>query len=173
MIQSLRLFVAVGATVLAVAGCQKGAQSGADGDGGSKEVGSGSKSTQAEAKATKSGTRAADAPAGGSRAGGKGSTLTVADDGTAVDLRQGQVLTVVLASNPSAGLNWAMAEPTATIIVPEGKPMYAAGTGGSSGTETWHFRAARRGQQTVRLEYRRAWQQNVPERTFRFTATVR
>ena len=89
-----------------------------------------------------------------------------------MDLHVGQVLTVVLASSRSADLSWAMAEPTATVIVPEGKPIYAAGTGGSSGTETWHFRAAKRGQQTVRLEYRRAWQQNVPERTFRFTAIV-
>ena len=172
MTQSLRVLVAVGAMFLAVVGCQKGGQSGAVGSSGSKEAGSGSKTTQEQEKTAKSDTRTAEAVAGGSRAGGKGSALTLADDGTAVDLHVGQVLKVVLASNRSADLSWAMVEPTATVVVPEGKPSYAAGTGGSSGTETWHFRAAKRGQQTVRLEYRRAWQQSVPERTFRFTAIV-
>lgn len=68
-------------------------------------------------------------------------------------------------------------EATATVIVAEGKPVYAAtgkaGVDGSTGTETWRFRAAKRGQQTVRLEYLRGWQQSAAERTFRFTATVR
>ena len=95
-----------------------------------------------------------------------------------MDLRVGQLLTVVLDSNQDAGLSWAMAKSTATVIVPEGKPVYAATPGkaaadGSTGTETWRFRAAKRGEQTVRLEYQRGWQQSAAERTFRFTATVR
>jgi predicted secreted protein len=59
-----------------------------------------------------------------------------------------------------------------------GKPVYALKSGKlapeeSPGTETWHFRAAKPGEQTVRLEYQRGMGQSVAERRFGFTATVR
>ena len=178
MIQSLRVFVAVVA-IFAAVGCQKGAQSGAGGNGGAKEAGSGSKSTETPAKAEESSPRGGDATAGaGSEVYGKSGTLTLEDDGSTLDLRVGQVVTVVLGCNRSAGLSWAMAEPTAAVLVPMGKPVYAATTRKAdsdrwSGTETWRFRAAQRGRQTLRLEYLREWQRDVPERTFRFTANVK
>ena len=178
MVQSLRVFAIVTVVVFAAVGCQKGTQSAAKGKAESSAASTGTKSGESQAKAGKSSdARTPNASAGGSQVGVKGSTLTEADDGAAMDLRLGQVVTVVLGSNHSAGLSWAMAKPTTTVIVPEGKPVYAAtpskAAEGSTGTETWRFRAAKRGQQTVRLEYRRGWQQSVAERTFRFTATVR
>jgi predicted secreted protein len=178
MVQSLRVFAVVAVTFLAAVGCQKGTQSAAKGEAESSAVSTDSKGGETQAKEGKSDVRTADASAGGSQVGVKGSTLTEADDGAEVDLRVGQLLTVVLESNQSAGLSWAMAKPTETVIVPEGKPVYAAtsdkaAADASTGTETWRFRAAKRGQQTVRLEYLRGWQQSAPERTFRFTATVR
>ncbi len=72
----------------------------------------------------------------------------------------------------SNGFAWAVTSPTAGVMVPEGKGMYAVKSG-SHGSETWRFRATKPGRQTVRLEYRREWTQNMPERTFRFTATVK
>jgi predicted secreted protein len=86
-------------------------------------------------------------------------------------------LTVVLGANHAAGLSWSLTKSTVGVIVPEGKPVYAVSSGkaaadGSTGTETWRFRAAKRGEQTVRLEYKRDWQQAVTERNFRFTARV-
>jgi predicted secreted protein len=68
-------------------------------------------------------------------------------------------------------MSWVWANPGATVMMREGPPVYASKQG--AGTETWRFRASRPGYQTVRLEYRRKWAQSMPERTFRFTATVR
>ena len=179
MVQSLRVFAVVAVMIFATVGCQKGTQSAAKGKAESSAASTGSNDGNSQAKAGKSSdTKTADASAGGSQTGVKRSTLTEVDDGIAVDLHVGQVLTVVLGANHAAGLSWAMAKPTETVIVPEGKPVYSAtpakaATDGSAGTETWRVRAAQRGQQTVRLECHRGWQQSVAERTFRFTATVR
>jgi inhibitor of cysteine peptidase len=177
---SFRVLASVGIVILAAAGCQKGERAGSTTtDAPSKVEGgaAGSKGAQAPAKAggaatSRAGTAAA---ARGAGSGASVSLLTLADDGRAIDLKLGQVLTVVLDSNRANGFSWALVGPVETVIVPDGTPLYVpkSGRGGSGGTETWRFRAARRGQQTVRMEYRRHWVQNVPERTFRFTATVR
>jgi len=166
--------------IAAVAGCQQGKQ-GAD-----------TKAPKAEIRAadTKSGripkktasvntTKAAASKAAAHEAheatesrGGKAGTLTASDDGREVTLRQGQTVTVVLDSNHSNGFTWAVTSPTAGVIVPSGKGAYAVKSGGR-GTETWRFLAMKPGRQTVRLEYRTEWTQNMPERTFRFTAIVK
>jgi predicted secreted protein len=89
------------------------------------------------------------------------------------DFRQGQIITVVLDSNHSSGLGWVMVEPAGSVIVHEGNPGYAVRAGKSAGgSETWRFRAAKPGHQTVRMEYRRKWASSVPEKTFRFTGNV-
>ncbi len=180
-----RVGVAVGILILAAAGCQQGKQPGTTGKAESKgEAAAGARSKVGKAHTKAQGAaghgtstaEARDGGAGSSRAGGR-STLTAADDGTSHDLRQGQVVTVVLESNRSSGLKWILAEPAGTVMVRAANPVYVAraakrGASGAGGTETWRFRAAKPGKQTVRLEYRRQWQQ-VPERTFRFSVTVR
>jgi predicted secreted protein len=175
----------------AAVGCQKGTKSDAKGEAESgaalsnaDSTGSTGAETQAEAgkSSSESGSSSAasttEASKQGSPVHAKGSTLTMVDDGELVDLHVGQLLTVVLDSNHGAGLSWAMAKPTDTVIVPEGKPVYALKSGKleaeeSPGTETWHFRATKPGEQTVRLEYQRGMGQSVAERRFGFTATVR
>ncbi len=103
----------------------------------------------------------------------KAGTLTSADDGMDFDFRQGQIITVVLDSNRASGLGWVMVEPAGSVIVRDGNPVYSARTGkNAGGSETWHFRAAKAGHQTVRMEYRRKWASSVPERTFRFTGNI-
>jgi predicted secreted protein len=99
-------------------------------------------------------------------------TLTAEDDGREIQVRQGQVVTVMLESNRANGFAWAVVSPASTVLVSDAKPAYASKRSGG-GTETWRFRAAKPGRQTIRLEYRREWTQNMPERTFRFTAEVR
>jgi predicted secreted protein len=99
-------------------------------------------------------------------------TMKAADDGREITMRAGQTETVVLESNHANGFAWALVSPESGVLVPEGKGMYAVKSGGH-GTETWRFRAAKPGRQTVRLEYRTEWTKNTPERTFRFTATVK
>ena len=176
MTHSLRVLAAIGVLTMATTGCQKGAKSGAQ---GGREASGGApapKASEAPARAGTPRARVAGETASGPAVRRAGLTLTAPDNGTALDLRQGQVVTVVLPSNRSAGLSWTLAEPSGTAMVLDGKPVYAAAPtkgGGSGGTETWRFRAARSGEQAVRLEYGREWQRSVPERTFHFTATVR
>jgi predicted secreted protein len=185
MIQSLRVFGLIAVMVFATVGCQKKTESTDKGKAESSAASTGSTSGETQAEAGKSSAEAgkssaastADASKGGSQVHAKGSTLTEVDDGAVVDLHVGQVLTVVLDANHDAGLNWTMAKPTAAVIVPEGKPVYATKAAKSvtdaTGTETWHFRAAKPGEQTVRLEYQHGMGQSVAERRFGFTATVR
>jgi predicted secreted protein len=179
MSSSFRVLAVVGILILAAAGCQKGEKPGATADAGSKaEIkAAGSKSGgsrgKAFAKTGGSDTRGTAAQRDdGSKASGRVGTLTAADDGREFDLRQGQVVTVMLNSNRSTGMSWVLVNPDGAVMVQQGTPVYVAKQGGS-GTETWRFRAARPGHQTVRLEYRRKWAQSMPERTFRFMARVR
>ena len=166
-----RVIATLGILVLAVAGCQKGsqtskAQSAKEGDGAR----AGSETKEPHAATTGSGNTAkAAAPAGRSA-----STLTAADDGRTLDLHVGQTLVVVLDSNRLSGFNWVVLESKTNVIAQDGTPTYVPpGPKKDNGTETWRFRAVRPGEQTVRMEYRRAYAQHLPERTFRFTATVR
>jgi len=104
----------------------------------------------------------------------KSGTLTEADNEMEFNFRQGQLVTVVLDSNRASGLSWNLVEPSGSAMVRDGNPVYAVAKGkNGAGTETWHFRATKPGQQLVRMEYRRKWAQSVPERTFRFTAKVK
>ena len=178
MSTSFRVLAAAGILILAVSGCGKGKDS-ASASGARK--GDVAKSGAKSLKSTKSGTA--------SRSGDKEKTkamtaarpvahsgvLTADDNGMEIDLRQGQVVTVVLDSNKASGLGWVLVEPMGSVVVMQGSPAYSTKSGkrGSGGTETWHFRAAKPGYQTVKMEYRRKWASSVPERTFRFDANVR
>ena len=179
MVQSQRIFAVVAVMLFAAVGCQKGTSSAAKGNADSSAASTASAGDETQAKEEKSpAAPTAKASAEGSERVVKRSTLTEADDGVIVELRVGQILTLVLGANHEAGLSWNMANSTVGVIVPEGKPVYAAKSGkaaadGSTGTETWRFRAAKPGEQTVRLEYRRDWQQAVTEQNFHFTARVR
>ncbi len=188
-----RVFAVVGVLVLALCGCQKGNTKASSGtpdlpqaskaDKASTKSGSTSAKTSAKREATKT-----DAKHEGAKTGKKTSaepavmksgTLTEADNEMAFNFRQGQLITVVLDSNRASGLSWVLVEPMGSVIVRDGNPVYAARTGktatgkNAGGTETWHFRASKPGQQLVRMEYRRKWAETVPERTFRFTGTVK
>lgn len=179
MIGSWRRLVAVGVIFLAAVGCQKGTQAGAKGKGEAGAGGAGSKQSEASAGKTSGGESSTKETSTGKATESQASrqsrlTLTMPDHGKYLELRQGQVVTVVLPSNHSAGLSWSMAKAQGTAIVPDGKAAYSAPTtkGEEEGTETWRFRAAQPGEQTVRLEYGRGWQ-SIPEKTFSFRASVR
>jgi len=190
-----RVLAALGILIVAASGCGHGKQPGATGAavaGKSEDMAKSSKRAKAHTKtgsaahkttaassgrtteATSRGHNAEHAN-GATHSGGRVSTLTMADDGGDFTLVKGQVLSVILASSHSTGSSWNLVQPSQSVIELDGKPVYVMKSAktGSAGTETWHFRAVRPGRQTVRLEYRRAWASSVPDRTFRFTATVR
>jgi len=184
-----RVFAVVGVMALALCGCQKGntnassrtpditeaakADSKSAGtsmkSGGSKQAAHTAHTTKEKHEGAVAGKKASQVPAGM-----KSGSLTEADNEMEFNFRQGQLVTVVLDSNRASGLSWNLVEPSGSAMVRDGNPVYAVAKGkNGAGTETWHFRATKPGQQLVRMEYRRKWAQSVPERTFRFTATVR
>jgi inhibitor of cysteine peptidase len=183
MSTSFRVLAAAGILILAASGCGKGkdtasasgmhkgdvAKSGPKSGKGAKSMKSGTASHSSEKEKSKAATATA------SRAVAHSGVLTSDDNGMEIDLRQGQVVTVVLDSNKASGLGWVLVEPAGSVVVMQGGPAYSTKSGkrGSGGTETWHFRAAKPGHQTVKMEYRRKWATSVPERTFRFDANVR
>lgn len=108
-------------------------------------------------------------------------------DGTAV-LAVGQVLEIALAGNASTGYAWEFVEDGAPVVLrapPVPRPA-AAGTDtdsdgdaarrpmvGGSTVQRWHFVGAQPGEATLRMVYRRPWQQAVaPARTAVFTVVV-
>ena len=93
-------------------------------------------------------------------------TLTSSEDGQTVSVKLGQVLAVSLPSNRTTGYGWVERAPSESVLERDGEPTYAqdassAKLAGGGGTETWRFRAAKVGQQTLRLEYVRPWETNV------------
>jgi len=106
--------------------------------------------------------------------------LYAEDGGSQVTLDVGQVLVVVLASNPTTGYSWQVAEGTGTVLVQVGEVLYreapqeGAPMVGVGGTETFRFEAKAVGQTKLVLEYRRPWEETVePEGTFAVDVVVR
>ena len=92
---------------------------------------------------------------------------TAKDDGRTLTLTPGQELHVKLQANRSTGYGWKIAVSPAPVLSEEGEPTYksgatAGGAVGGGGVETWRFRAAQSGRRTLRMEYRRPWEREVP-----------
>lgn len=106
--------------------------------------------------------------------------LGAEDNGRQVALVPGQMLVIALASNPTTGYSWELAEGDAAVVqqvgevefspsAPEGEQVVGAG-----GTETFRFGAADQGQTTLTLVYHRPWEEGVaPLETFSVDIVVR
>lgn len=96
-----------------------------------------------------------------------------------VALKAGQVLEIALMANASTGYQWQ--------VVSDGAPALARTTGpatpppmdtqppmpGAPGIARWWFRAEQPGNVTVKLEYRRPWEKDVPAaETAEYAVTV-
>ena len=99
------------------------------------------------------------------------------DDGTQIELEQGQTLAITLNSNPTTGYSWAPNEgQTGDVLVLIGKPEYKSKSNliGGGGTETLRFRADRPGTTTLELVYRRPWEKDAkPAQTYALDVNVR
>jgi inhibitor of cysteine peptidase len=93
-----------------------------------------------------------------------------------VALALDQRLIVRLPSNPSTGFRWSVVQQTTGVLEPDGAPVYEKGGGdaGAGGTETWKFVPAKAGEETLRMEYRRLWETDVPPaRAVSYKVTVK
>lgn len=122
-------------------------------------------------------------PAPGTSSGGASRvSLTAADAGRPQSLAVGQRLTLTLASNPTTGYRWALADSAGGALARDGAPAYvqdpspAGGPplAGRGGIQTWTFRAARAGAGTLRLDYGRSFEPAAtPAETFSVPVVVR
>jgi inhibitor of cysteine peptidase len=102
------------------------------------------------------------------------------DDGSQVELEQGQILVVTLESNPTTGYRWEVAEIQESILEQMGEAEFKPSqTGeppmtGAGGWEIFRFKAISAGQMTLQLVYRRSWEEGVePINTFSLQVVVR
>ncbi len=94
-------------------------------------------------------------------------TLTVFDNDKQINLVVGQSFVVQLASNPTTGYHWIYRQEGTAFLEPVGEPRYQpspapAWTVGGGGMEYFVFKATNAGQQTLKLEYLRPFERDVP-----------
>jgi inhibitor of cysteine peptidase len=99
------------------------------------------------------------------------------DNGTQIELSLGQVMAISLASNPSTGFGWHIAEVDEAILEQVGESEFVqepsdAQTVGVGGMETLRFEAVGSGTTTLLLTYDQAWEDVPPEDTFTVTIVV-
>jgi inhibitor of cysteine peptidase len=105
-------------------------------------------------------------------------TLTKSDNNSKVTLKVGDTLSVELASNPSTGYSWQVAQLDPKVLQPVGEPEFNLPSGktpvpGAPGTQTFNFKAVAKGQSPLMLVYVRPWETNVtPTPNDMFTVQV-
>lgn len=102
------------------------------------------------------------------------------DDGSQVELEQGQILVITLESNPTTGYSWEVVETQASILEQMGEAEFKQSeTGepplvGAGGWEIFRFKAVSAGQMTLKLGYQRPWEEGVaPLKSFSIQVVVR
>ena len=104
-------------------------------------------------------------------------TVVVARMGAETRLRIGQVMAFELYGNASTGYGWEVVEDGSPVLVPAEVPPETSPARppmlGAGGPVRWRYRALQRGAASVRLVYRRAWEQDIaPVRTVVFPVLV-
>jgi inhibitor of cysteine peptidase len=96
--------------------------------------------------------------------------VTTVDDGSEVELSEGQVLVVRLQANPSTGYGWQIVQPGEEDILRQADVeefLPESDLLGAPGTQILRFEAVRGGDTTLKLDYRRPWDtEAAPEGTF-------
>ena len=106
-------------------------------------------------------------------------TVSPAQSGTSVELASGQSLLVRLPSNPSTGYRWVYVEPKDAVLRVDGPSTFeaaqsAGNIAGAGGTEIWKLAPLKAGQQQLRFEYRRPWEQDgAPAQIATYAVTVK
>jgi len=101
-------------------------------------------------------------------------------DGSAQQLKVGQVMSISLESNPSTGYSWSAISSNPAVMMQMGEAEMQEPTAsatpvvGAPGTATLYFQAVKAGTATITLNYQRSWEQGVtPEKTITITVEVK
>jgi inhibitor of cysteine peptidase len=96
------------------------------------------------------------------------------DNGKHLDLKLGEVLSIVLPENATTGYVWELADPDASLFSLSNKgSRYTEGTIGAAGQAWFVIRADKTGTGEIRLIHRRPWQDaNTALATFTLSVRV-
>ena len=100
--------------------------------------------------------------------GAKGRVLKGEDNGTRIQCAVGEKFSVTLASNPTTGYQWDVAEADESVLKLL-RTEYTADRPrmiGSGGMETFTFEVVGRGETTLTLVYHQPWEKYEPSQTF-------
>jgi inhibitor of cysteine peptidase len=107
-----------------------------------------------------------------------GKTLKASEEinGSTIDLKKGQTLTISIDGNPTTGYNWEIETVDQNILQSAGDPDYKSDSMlvGSGGTFKFKFTAINPGTATLKLKYWRSFEpENPPVETFEVTVNVK
>jgi len=102
--------------------------------------------------------------------------LDAGDAGSQVELKAGQTLVISLEGNPTTGYTWEVAELDEQVLRQIGQAEFKPESDaiGAGGVQTLRFETVNSGQTTLKLVYRRPWEEDVePAETFSVQVVVR
>jgi predicted secreted protein len=110
-----------------------------------------------------------------------GLVLYASADGSTQQLKLGEIMEIILESNPSTGYSWFASVSNPDVLAQMGEPEYVEPTEsgstmilGAPGTETFMFQGSDAGSATITLDYKRPWEKDVaPEKTITITVEVK
>lgn len=93
--------------------------------------------------------------------------LTEQENGKDILLDRGDELVIRLLSNRTTGYSWSLVMTGSGVLEQEGEAAYEAQRSdrrlmGAGGVEIWKFRAVKAGSITLKFNYRRPWEKDVP-----------
>jgi inhibitor of cysteine peptidase len=113
-------------------------------------------------------------PTGPSSNAGTTVVLTQGDNGSQVQLHQGDTLAIELDSNPTTGYRWDVdGQLSPNLHLMSDTFVSDANIPGAGGTQTLRFATVATGQATLQLMYHRPWEQGVPPiQTYQVQVTI-
>lgn len=102
--------------------------------------------------------------------------LNAGNNGSQIEIEQGQILVITLEANPTTGYTWEMIEGEEQILQQVGEIEFQPDSKliGAPGIQTLRLEAVNVGQITLNLVYHRPWEENVdPLETFSVQVVVR
>ncbi|MFH0887325.1 MAG: protease inhibitor I42 family protein [bacterium] len=101
--------------------------------------------------------------------------LTEKDNGTTVNIANGEMFGLILEGNPTTGYDWIISNIDKSMVKEMGKPEFTLDSNlvGSPGKQSYLFQTFKAGNTTLSLEYKRAWEKGVsPAKTFKVILNI-
>lgn len=107
--------------------------------------------------------------------GGKTFEVNEQQNGTSLEVKQGDIIVVKLQGNPTTGYQWAILPNNDGITELQGEPAYKSGGTalGAGGEYAFKIKAVKTGETTISMQYYRSFEQGIPPiQTFSISVKV-